>query len=274
MSKQLYDKLPQDSVTRIDTSIKTVIRVANGDSVNVIGSCFLSVHGQKGKTKIFCYILEYCSHPLICGLNFLIQNKIVMDFDKCISYSKNETVKLSNSISIPPRKEMILNNVLPNKIPIGTLGVCVATKFVQNKGLLGARILLTNQPHRLASLRLYNPTDSPIFLRKGSKIATFMPCDNNTVLHKFDCNTIKSPITDPLKVDKFVSDNFNLNNTSHLSADQVSGLKDMLYKNKDVFVTKDNPSLGKSNVIKHTIKLKPNYQEKHIRPYRLPPEKR
>ena len=275
ISDNLYRKLPQDSVTPINSANGTSIKVASGDIVCVLGTCSLKVqHHKKGNKSILCYVLTTLSHPLILGLDYLIENKIILDFAQCTHYSNNSAIKLTQTITIPPRKEMYISSTLPRAIPIGTQGICVASKLVTNKGLLGARVLVTKQPHKCAPLRLYNPTDFPIQLYKGAKIATFMPCGNDTVFHNFNSNSAcKATNPDVGTFDEFIN-NFDLKDLSHLSADQISSLKRLLYDNKDVFVTKEDPSLGLSNVVKHTIKLKHDYHEKHMRPYRLTPEKR
>lgn len=51
-------------------------------------------------------------------------------------------------------------------------------------------------------------------------------------------------------------------------------LKKRLYQYWDIFVTKENPSLGFTSLVEHTIHLKPNAVSKHHKPYRLSPEKR
>ena len=67
-------------------------------------------------------------------------------------------------------------------------------------------------------------------------------------------------------------DNFKLD--SHLSDDQIDQLKHVLCNNKDIFLTKDNPSLGHTDLVQHHLVLKPDFKPKHQRPYRLPPQKR
>jgi hypothetical protein len=43
---------------------------------------------------------------------------------------------------------------------------------------------------------------------------------------------------------------------SHLSDDQIDQLKHVLYNNKDIFLTKDNPSLGHTDLVQHHLVLK------------------
>ncbi|CAC5424650.1 unnamed protein product [Mytilus coruscus] len=69
-----------------------------------------------------------------------------------------------------------------------------------------------------------------------------------------------------------VKDQFTL--SDHLSEMQQTELASLLYKNIDLFVTDDNPNLGYTKLIEHTIHLKPDATGKHQKPYRLPPYKR
>ncbi|CAC5359880.1 unnamed protein product [Mytilus coruscus] len=59
-----------------------------------------------------------------------------------------------------------------------------------------------------------------------------------------------------------------------LNPEQTTQLTDCLYENKDIFLTKENPDLGFSTYVQHTINLKPDVKPKHQQPYRLPPHKR
>jgi hypothetical protein len=59
-----------------------------------------------------------------------------------------------------------------------------------------------------------------------------------------------------------------------LLSSQQSQLNELLIKNKELFVTKENPKLGLTNLVEHQIHLKPDAVSKHQRPYKLPPHKR
>jgi hypothetical protein len=44
-----------------------------------------------------------------------------------------------------------------------------------------------------------------------------------------------------------------------LQSSQQSQLNELLIKNKELFVTKENPKLGLTNLVEHQIHLKPLY---------------
>ena len=51
-------------------------------------------------------------------------------------------------------------------------------------------------------------------------------------------------------------------------------MSDVLYANRDVFVTESSPALGKTSLVEHTIHLKDNFVPKLQRPFRLAPDKK
>lgn len=55
---------------------------------------------------------------------------------------------------------------------------------------------------------------------------------------------------------------------------QCDMLKKCLYQYWDIFILKENPSLGFTSLVEHTIHLKPNAVSKHHKPYRLSPDER
>lgn len=92
------------------------------------------------------------------------------------------------------------------------------------------------------------------------------------------CNNVNiSPIstcdsdTDEGSYDRFLSE-FNLDNPNLTTCEQKS-LSDVLYANRDVFVTESSPALGKT-LVEHTIHLKENFVPKLQRPFRLAPDKK
>lgn len=71
--------------------------------------------------------------------------------------------------------------------------------------------------------------------------------------------------------DKFLSNFFFKNKLIKVNK---TLLTETLCRNRDIFVTKENPDIGLTNVVEHQIHLKPDAEPKHQRPYRLPPDKK
>lgn len=87
------------------------------------------------------------------------------------------------------------------------------------------------------------------------------------------CSESKDGMNSPhtLHFEEFIN---NFEKNDQLNEKQNSKLNEILYLNKDVCVTKDNPSLGCKKLAKHHIILKQNFKPLHQRPNRLPPTKR
>ena len=66
--------------------------------------------------------------------------------------------------------------------------------------------------------------------------------------------------------------NFEIN--TDLSDDQQIALGRLLCDNKEIFVTKDNPGLGCTDIVQHHIILKPDMKPLHQKSYRLTPHKK
>ena len=67
--------------------------------------------------------------------------------------------------------------------------------------------------------------------------------------------------------DKFLS-YFDME-TNNLLLSQQSQLNELLVKNKELFVTKESPKLGLTQLVEHQIHLKPDAVSKHQRPYKF-----
>lgn len=71
--------------------------------------------------------------------------------------------------------------------------------------------------------------------------------------------------------DAFCADfDFFVTHVHVLTSKQIEYLEKYLYAHKNVFVTKENPRLGFTNLVQHEINLKPNFGPKYQRPYLLP----
>ena len=72
--------------------------------------------------------------------------------------------------------------------------------------------------------------------------------------------------------DKFIS-YFDFSDADISDAEKTE-LQNMLFNNRDIFVTAENPNLGFTDWVQHHIHLKPDLAPKQQRPYRLSPDKK
>ncbi|CAC5411889.1 unnamed protein product [Mytilus coruscus] len=157
--------------------------------------------------------------------------------------------------------------------------MCSKSKFSCSKGLLVAKYVVTVPYNRKVPLKLLNPTSDNIVIPKGRTIALNKEyecasfSDNiPEVLYVEVSETIDSPhsqFTRSKPDFSKVKSLFTLpENSQETELDELAYL---LHDNLDLFVTEDNPNLGFTRVVEHTILLKPDAVGKHQMPYRLPP---
>ena len=131
-----------------------------------------------------------------------------------------------------------------------------------------------------------NAGQNPIVIPKGFILTKFSP-----VTEEFQVPTVNSVnnVNIVQNVDVFKQANFdqighkasevdefmnNFKTHTNLNDEQKCALDSLLYQNKDVFVTPDNPDLGLTDLVEHHIIMKPNFKPLHQKPYRLTPHKR
>lgn len=278
ITKELYESLPPDSVSPIQQAKNLILRLANGDDVTILGTTSLSILTTTGKHFVHCYILPQASYPLILGTEYLVNHKVILDFSSLSVYNKNVNLACSVATTVPPRTELIIKCKLRKKVPAGTTGLCTGHNALKTKGLLGAKVLATRQVNNIIPYLVCNVSDHPVTIRKNEILASFKPTGNDCKIHPFSCNVENF---EKLNVDQndasfqaFAQKNFDLDSFKSISLEQKTQLQKLLYSNRDVFVTQDNAKLGLSSQAEHVIKLKPDAKPKHIRPYRLNPDKR
>ncbi|KAK3093847.1 hypothetical protein FSP39_020940 [Pinctada imbricata] len=136
------------------------------------------------------------------------------------------------------------------------------------------------------SYKCDNPRNANIFVNNvhvDTDLNDFT-CSENSTVKGVDNHTndqISNVENDSVRVehsevdfDQFI-ENFDFDkNNPHLSDNEKNLLGKVLYKSRDIFVTKENPGLGFTTLMQHHIHLKPDAISKHQRPHRISPDKR
>lgn len=314
MSENLYNTLPQSCKTALDHSNALRVQLADSKEVNVLGTSSVKACTPQGSCKFHVYVLPHTSNPLILGTEFMHNHKFVLDFDKKCYGTRKLKLRCKTDLQVQPNSECIVQGKLPKGCAIGLQGVCVASKYALKSGLLVARSVVTVHHSRYVPLKILNPGNTVISVYKGAVLADLDQMDDSYRVHvsntnggtNLSCNNIVDMNVEnvnhvnevskqnvdvtcskgdnsytksqsiPSNVDnsfkEFVSYfDFNVDN---LSPSQIEQLQQCLYEYKDIFVTKQNPSLGFTTVVEHKIHLKPDVVSKHHKPYRLSPDKR
>ena len=289
-SKALFEGLPEELKSSFEPCTDK-ISVANGESVGVCGKARIKVCTPYGKHRITVYILENVSVPLILGTGFLSAKGISLNFSKHSIRADKFKVRTRQEIHIPPNSESLIWLKAPRNAPQGLQGVCAPSSEMKNSDLLVSKTVVTVTSHHSVPVKVMNPSNEEIVLTKGKVVAKFRALDDSDriIPVKLDDRKVGDPLTCVNSVHKSSSENtvsgknvpgkekflsnFDLT-CDTLTGDQQEKLKDVLYKNKDVFVTEENPGLGFTKLVEHKIHLKPDAKFKHQRPYRLAPDKR
>ncbi|CAG2195993.1 unnamed protein product [Mytilus edulis] len=289
ISQTLYNTLSHKSKLSFE-QFPSEIRLADNTKVKVFGLAKILLICNNEQHAIEVYILPFTSHPLILGTNYLHSNNIILDFSNFSANFKSVKVQTHKKLTIPPNSECIVWGHVPTYVLPGLNGVCSNHKFILEKGLMVAKSLVTVSYNHKVPVKVLNATALSVVIPKDRTIAEFLSLNSDYSYVPIDqscpvvqnIDIVNSCVTPDLNdcsescssnehIEK-VKDQFTL--SDHLSESQQTELASLLYKNIDLFVTDDNPNLGYTKLIEHTIHLKPDASGKHQKPYRLPPYKR
>ena len=133
-------------------------------------------------------------------------------------------------------------------------------------------------------MKVLNPSNDKIIISKGRTIAEFTTMSNDysyvpitdtlPVIQNMQISKSSSNFEDSHDKERLQTIQEEFQISSKLSEEQRQELTNLLNENFDLFVTKQNPDLGLTDVVQHHISLKPDFVGKHHKPYRLPPYKR
>ncbi|CAC5411529.1 unnamed protein product [Mytilus coruscus] len=289
MSAALYKSFPRHVKSDISRFTEPII-LANGQLIFVEGTSSVTIKTNQGLHEVKVYILSTTSHPLILGMEYLKSSNITLKFSEFNTNSKYHYVKCNKRLSIQPNSEIFIRANVPKYLSVGLQGICTNNAFSLGKGLLLAKALVTVSIDKTIPLKLMNPTNTTISVSKGSILANFqiLNADFSVITEDIKCPPVVQNVQISGSNNQIISTGKNneftdetktvfLSNFSipePLNPEQTTQLTNCLYKNKDIFVTKENPDLGFSTYVQHKINLKPDVKPKHQQPYRLPPHKR
>ena len=89
ISKQLYNSLLYSQTSAFNSDVHDSIVLANNHKVEVVGTAMIKMNISGTNQRIFTYILKLSLHPIILGTNYLIENKLVLDFSELCRCTKN-----------------------------------------------------------------------------------------------------------------------------------------------------------------------------------------
>lgn len=284
MSQELFRSIPESAKVSFQ-QMSSLIRLANNSSIGVIGTAKISMDVFQGKRVIEVYVLQNTSCPLILGKGYLHKEKIMLDYSDGTYNFRSVKVVSGKRFILQPNTETIVWGKLPDFVSGGLNGICSNAKHLLGKGLMVCKTLVTVQLNRKVPVRILNTTPNPITVHRGKTIAEFeiitsnhtciaFPAENRPIVQHVTLNE-KGPDTSisvPREQIRKIQEEFDI--SDRLNDSERDKIAECIFKNKDIFVTEDNPALGFTTVVEHNISLKDNFVGKHQKPYRLPPQKR
>lgn len=197
MSSELFRSLPSYCQLSFRPHVVSKITLANNQQIAIEGTAIVKIkipHSSQ-KQSILVYILKQTSHPFILGIDYLRSHGIIIDFSKDdIFTTKGDVVKVRcrNDITILPNTECIIFGKIPKRCVLGSQGVVSAHKFLLQKCVFLAKSLITVSPEHVVPIKLLNPTQESVYIKKNFPIATLQFLDNfyditSVNVDKFDC---------------------------------------------------------------------------------------
>jgi hypothetical protein len=289
VSSKFYDSLGSSSKSGILNSQNSKVTLANGQNVNVLGAARIKLQITKTEQSVFIpvYVLRELSHPLILGTQFLMSMGIVLNFKSLCVHTDFETrnkVRSAYFITLPPHSSVVVKARVPRSVYVGSQGLCVPNDVMLEKGLVVAKSIVLVDMGHFVPVKILNVSDRSVNIGRNNVIAYFEPLfdhaisrlKNGTLCANVNSVGCREDDDTGDTVQYLMNDDFfnNISINSELDKEEIRRLQTMLLENKDVFVTDSSPDIGVTNVVQHTIHLKPDAVSKHHKPYRLPPEKR
>ena len=117
------------------------IMLANGQSVEILGSACIHASFPSGRHKLSVYVMSNLSSPMILGTSYLYDKCVTLDFGSKMYSVGNIKVRPRKEIIVPANTEVLTWAKVSRKVPIGQQGVCIASDDMMSMGLLLAKAL-------------------------------------------------------------------------------------------------------------------------------------
>ena len=154
---------------------------------------------------------------------------------------------------MPPECEIIVEGRQIDRVDHSSIGILEATlNSVDRSGLLIARALVCPE-FGTVPLHIMNLNPEPVKLYKNTVAAMYEPVE----MEKQEKVNTLSTDTSTREESCVHIDELIRQSSSNLNESQIGRLRSLLYEYKDQF-SKSSHDLGCTNLVKHTIKTKPD----------------
>ena len=192
--------------------------------------------------------------------------------DKNLLYRKSCRVVVSESVTVPPETEIVINGSVIDEYSLKDCGVIeMAPTLAEKNGLLVARAIVNVKGSKVP-LQIVNLNDKEIKVYKGTVVAYLEDMLETSHVNSID-TTDMSHVSEPQNAE-FPAHLEKLleNSCQHLDEEQSSILKELLYEHQNLF-SRSSADIGHTNLVEHEIDTgdaRPFKQQ----PYRIPLAKR
>ena len=295
ISKHLLDQVAPTAEIE-PSSLSNIIGVC-GEVHRVLGQVNLQFECEDTQFEQRFQVFEHLHVAILVGLDFMRTYKVTISFGEVeimvpssqsnsVSTIKVEALPVANDqtcfarttkeVVVPPHNEVIIP-VRVSGFADNSLIVLEPKLNLSDLNLAGGKTICTVTDSK-ALYRLMNPTNLPVFLGKGQRLAKANLVDPKSVFDLKEPNSThvmgistdgNSKTWDSETIVKDLGINLD---ESDLSFEQKGKLYDFLARNRDIFA-KDMSELGVTNLHSHTIHTG-DAQPINSAPYRQTPKMR
>ena len=255
---------------KVFQSDKRGIQLANSEFFPIKGMIRVPFKGNNENLTCKFYLLDNISPEFIFGMDWLSSNNVTVNFAKKRMYidSKHQMTAAENTTIPPHTEQLILAHIKGTSLPHGVLGTTTPSPVIHSSGLLSAKVLAAVNKGSVIQ-RVANMSEKPVQLLKGTCLGKFNCINGRDGIYPMN-DVPENKIEDETPTQTKHPINID---SSHLSSDQSSAIKELVDNYSDIFVNKNN-QLGKCDLIKHQIKVDPDQPPIRQRAYRISPQQK
>ena len=166
-------------------------------------------------------------------------------------------MRVARTVVLEAGQEFVVRGNIHLKDPVeGGLMLSPTKGFVEKHRLLVARVLVEVQPHMTMPLRIFNPGNSAVTIKKGAIVGLLQPVEvlqpTNAVAHNQPEQTVSSRPPVPQHLQELYAQS-----STELNQEEQRRLAQLLCTYENVFSTGPT-DLGKTSLVQHDIVTMPS----------------
>ena len=261
-----YNAIHPDVRTPLQPSaVKTLLGVGPGD-VPVIGEVHVPVQINNRQVSVHFLVADITSEEALLGHPFLTQAQARLDFGNSriilfgeeVPYfhsmgpSRTRVVRVARTVVVEAGLEYVVrgNTRLKDHLT-GEVMLSPTKGFVEKYKVLVARVLVEGQPSKGVPLRIFNPGNSAVTIRRGAIAGFLQPAE---VLAPANITASAKPSEHPI-VPQHLRELYD-QSAAELSQDEQLQLAQLLCTYGNAFSTGPG-DLGRTSLVQHDIMTQP-----------------